>query len=122
VTPRAGIAAAVTALLALSAPAPAHRVDPAQAIASIRNGSEGRALGVVGARAQAGLPRLLVIEVDERWDAADPDRRRRAAEAWRALWRESTPQGLVAILDASGASRVGFDADGHAALHRGAPP
>jgi hypothetical protein len=112
---------AALGMVALGAPALAHRVEPGDAIASIRSGSDGRALGVVGARAQPSLPRLLVIEVDARWDAADPERRRRAAESWRALWRESTPRGLVAVIDARGASRVGFDADGHASLHR-APP
>jgi hypothetical protein len=104
-------------LFAVTAPAGAHRVDPEQVMASIRSAPEHSGLGVIDVHTHPGVPRLLVIEVDERWLGVDPERRRRAAEAWRGLWRESTPQGVLAVTDSSGTSLVGFDGEGHATLH-----
>jgi hypothetical protein len=68
------------------------------------------------------LPRLLVVRVDRRWSEVEPARRARAAEQWRRLWRESTAQGVLAIVDSKGeATLVSFDAHGRALLHDRAP-
>jgi len=114
---RAGLAGWLA--LAPAPPVAAHALDPTRAAAEIAAGPVAAELGVVAARPHPGLPRLLHIEVDERWRAAAAERRLRAAETWRALWRESTPGGLIAVTGADGASLVGFDATGRAAL---APP
>jgi hypothetical protein len=47
------------------------------------------------------------------------EQRIKAAEQWHHLWRDSTPGGIVAILDAaSDAPLVNFDAEGHATLKK----
>jgi hypothetical protein len=108
-----GVAAAVLWLaLALAPPVRAHTSTPEHAAAEIATGPLAAELGVTSAQPHPGLPRLLHIEVDARWGAAPAERRLRAAAEWRALWRESTPGGLIAVTDASGASLVGFDAQG----------
>jgi hypothetical protein len=111
---RAGLA--VWLALGPAALAAAHRTMPAGAAAEIAAGALAEELGVVAAHPHPGLPRLLEIEVDERWHAAAAERRLRAAEAWRALWRAATPGGLIAVTDGGGASLVGFDAEGRPAL------
>lgn len=111
-------AAALGAALAAFAAgaARAHWLDPDQLVAELRS-DRLAAVGVVGAERDARLPRLLVVHVGPGWDAVTPDARRDLAEAWRAHWREALPDGVLAIVDAGGRSRVGFDPGGHAQLH-----
>jgi hypothetical protein len=111
---RAALAAALA--LAPAARSAAHALDPAHAAAEIAAGPAAAELGVLSARPLSALPRLLHVTVDARWDAAAPERRVRAAERWRALWRAATPGGTIAVTDVAGRSRVAFDAAGRAAL------
>jgi hypothetical protein len=113
---RAALVTAGLLVLAAGLPAAAHEPTPLEAAAELARGPLAAELGVVAARPHPGLPRLLHVEVDERWHGAAPERRLRAAGAWRALWRESTAGGLVVVTDAHGLSLVGFDAQGRPTL------
>jgi hypothetical protein len=108
---RAGLLAIALALAAL--PAAAHWVEPEQVVAQLRAEPD---CGVVDVRRAARIPRLLVVEVDARWAVLPAERRRRTAETWWSLWRESTADGIVAITDGRGESLVNFDAVGGAHL------
>ena len=115
------LAALGAAALLLAAPAPtlAHRVAPEEVEAGLRDPATQRAFGVARVSRDARLPRLLVVEVGPRWERVDPELRRQAAEAWRELWREAAPAGVLAIVDFAGRSLVGFDAHGRARLREG---
>jgi hypothetical protein len=69
-----------------------------------------------GVARDARLPRLLVVRVGPRWDELDDALRGETAEAWRELWRHAVPDGILAVTDESGRSRIGFDAAGGARL------
>jgi hypothetical protein len=118
---RAGLAALAAAALLLAAPtaALAHFVSPEQVEAGLRDPATRRAFGISRVSRDARLPRLLVVEVGSAWERVDPEERRRAAEAWRELWREAAPSGVIAIVDPAGRSLVGFDANGRARLRQG---
>ncbi|HVH07814.1 MAG TPA: hypothetical protein VNE71_17615 [Myxococcota bacterium] len=72
------------------------------------------AFDVRGAARDARLDRLLVVRVGPGWSRVAPAQRAMAAEAWRSLWREASPSGVLAIVDADGRSLVDFDARGRA--------
>jgi hypothetical protein len=111
---RAAAAACAAALLLAAAAAPAHQVTPEQVEAGIAAQPLAGAFDVVGAARDARLARLLVVRVGPGWSAVAAAERERAAEAWRALWREAAPTGVLAIVDASGRSLVDFDVNGRA--------
>lgn len=115
--PRGGLAgAALALLLGAATPALTHWVSPDDVVAGLRDPATQRAFGVVDVTRDARLPRLLVVKVGPEWEGVDPELRRQAAEAWQELWREAAPSGVLAIVDAAGRSRVGFDAQGRAEL------
>lgn len=107
------LAALAAALLAGSA-AHAHRLTPDQVAAGIAAQPAAAAFDVLGAAPDARLARLLVVRVGPGWSRVAPARRERAAEAWRTLWREASPSGVLAIVDADGRSLMDFDARGRA--------
>lgn len=113
---RAAALVALAAALLVGAPASAHWVSPDDVVDGLREPATRSLFGIVDARRDPRLPRLLVIEVGPAWEDVDPELRRQAAEAWLALWREAAPTGVLAIVDAAGRSRVGFDALGHAQI------
>jgi len=119
---RALASTALAFLLGGAPPGGAHVLDPEQVVAEIRRSARDADFAVLAAAADRALPRLLVVAVDARWAAVPAERRRRLAEAWRVLWRESAYQGVLAVTDARGASLVTFDADGHARLRAPAAP
>ncbi len=112
--------AGLIALLTLAVPAlraSAHWLQPEQVVARLRAPELRDGFGVVAVERSEKLPRLLIVRVDARWSEASPERRRAAAEAWLRDWRESSPQGVLAIVDAaSEGSLVSFDANGRAHL------
>jgi hypothetical protein len=55
-----------------------------------------------------------VVHVGPGWSRVAPAQREQAAQAWRSLWREASPSGVLAIVDAEGRSLVDFDAHGRA--------
>lgn len=113
---RAALLTALALLLGAAAPAFAHFVSPDDVVAGLRDPATRRAFGVVDVTRDPRLPRLLVVKVGPEWEAVDPELRRQAAEAWQELWREASPSGVLAVVDAAGRSRVAFDAQGRAQL------
>ena len=99
------VALAVVLPLVLVRAAAAHWTAPETIVAEL-NGETGRKLGVERAERDAKLPRLLLIRVGERWYALPPAARKAQAADWLARWRESVPQGIVAVLDARTATPV----------------
>jgi hypothetical protein len=99
--------------------AAAHWIEPADVVARL-NAPELRArFDIVSVAPDPKLPRLVLIRVGPKWHDVPGDQRISAAEQWQHLWRDSTPGGIIAILDAtSDASLVNFDAQGHATLRQ----
>jgi hypothetical protein len=115
VTRRAVASLLVTALLV--GPGQAHWPRSDEVIARIE---DARARGVVDARRDAAVPRLLVVRVGPPWHVLPAAERRTLAEAWRRDWRAAVPNGLLGVVDAErGDAAVNFDANGRA---RVAPP
>lgn len=128
---QAALGAAVPALLAVlsllaAAPVGAHWVSPAEIVAGLnQNPALKQATGVVEARRDPALPRLLLIRVDRRvWDTVPLEKRLALAQDWHDTWRHNVDEGIIAILDAkTDDSLVQFDAAGRARPGRApAPP
>jgi hypothetical protein len=96
---------AVALPLAVVRAAAAHWTAPETILAEL-NGDTGRKLGVERAERDAKLPRLLLVRVGERWYPLPAAARKAQAADWLARWRESVPQGIVAVLDARTATPV----------------
>jgi hypothetical protein len=115
---RAALAAVL--LLALTpAPALPHWISPEEIIAGIKQDPVLRQnLGVVDARVDPKLPRLLLVLVRRStWDTVAPEKRIGMAQLWYETWRHNVDQGIVAVLDESTQkSLVHFDANGKAEL------
>jgi hypothetical protein len=86
-------------VLLLAAGATAHSIPP-EAIVARLNAPASRALGVERAARDEKAPRLLVIHVGDPWYALPVERRRAEAAEWLRTWRQSVPEGIVAVLDA----------------------
>jgi hypothetical protein len=101
----------------LAAAAAAHWVKPEDVIARLQAPELRARFDIVSVAPNAKLPRLVLIRVGPKWHEVPEDQRTSAAEQWQHLWRDSTPGGVIAILDAtSDAPLVNFDAQGHATL------
>ncbi|MEW6735435.1 MAG: hypothetical protein AB1489_29360 [Acidobacteriota bacterium] len=73
--------------------------------------------GVERAEQSEKLPRLLVIEVNERWFKLSETERRNLAKKWYGLWRHSVPNGIVSIIEkGSGDAVVNYQPGGHVEL------
>jgi len=108
-------------LLSLLGPAlaRAHWIKPEEIIAGIKQDDNlRRNLGVVDARADPRMPRMLVIEIRrDAWDEVAADKRLGVAGLWYETWRHNVDQGIVAIVDAkTGQSLVHFDPAGRPQL------
>jgi hypothetical protein len=100
-----------------AAAAPAHWVQPADVVARLQSPELRSRFGIVSVEPNPKLPRLVLIRVGPKWHEVPVAQRIGAAEQWQHLWRDSTPGGVVAILEAaSDAPLVNFDAEGHATL------
>jgi len=108
-------------LLGMAPSVRAHWVAPSDVTSQLRARETSDRFGIVSAAPHEQLARMLVVRVDPRWDAVDPSARREAAEHWLTLWREATPQGVLAIVDESDQPRVRFDGNGRASLVGGSP-
>jgi hypothetical protein len=100
-------------------------VAPDEVIARIA--AEKSGAGVESVARDARASRLLVVRVGPAWTRLAPARRLALADAWRHLWRDAVPRGIVAVLDAAtGRALVNFDATGRArmpaARGEGRPP
>jgi hypothetical protein len=103
----------------LAATAAAHGVQPADVVAQLQSAELRARFDIVGVAPNPKLPRLVLIRVGPKWHEVPEEQRIKAAEQWHHLWRDSTPGGIVAILDAvSDAPLVNFDAEGHATLKK----
>jgi len=107
-------------LLALSpATARAHWLKPEEIIAGLnQNPVLHDSVGLVQARTQANLSRLLVVTVRRStWDQVPPEKRLSLAQDWYDTWRHNVDQGIVAIVDSkTEKSLVHFDGAGKAEL------
>jgi hypothetical protein len=113
-------AALVPALLAVAPPiARAHWVAPEDIVAGL-NQNEGLRLhaGLVEAKVDRKLPRLLIIRVKrETWQKVPPEKRLALAQAWRNDWYHAVEAGIVAVLDAdTDRALVNYDGLGNARL------
>jgi hypothetical protein len=113
---RGALLAACAAALLCGSAARAHEVTPDQVEAGIAAQPAAAAFDVLGAARDARLARLLVERVGPGWNRVAAAQRVAAAEAWRSLWREASPSGVLAIVDAEGRSLVDFDARGRASV------
>ena len=96
-----------------------HWLKPEEILAGLRQDPRLRqSVGLVDARIDPALPRLLVIKVKrEPWDQIPPEKRLALAQDWYDTWRHNVDEGIVAILDAANdASLVEFDGLGRAHL------
>ena len=113
------------AALASTAFAPAvfaHWAKPEEVIAVLQAPAVRERFGITQVSRDAKLPRLLLIRVDARWDSVAAEQRRQSAEEWEHLWRSSVAQGIVAVVDdATGKTRLSFDAHGRARLDNEPP-
>lgn len=95
----------------------AHWVRPQDVIAKLQSPELRTRFGIVSVERNAKLPRLVLIRVGAKWHELPKYQRVNVAEQWQHLWRDGTPDGIVAILDAANdAPLVNFDAFGHARL------
>jgi hypothetical protein len=111
-------ALAVVVLTTAAHAARAHRLSAEDVLARLRSPAARETYGIVAAERHPGLPRMLLVRVDERWRALPAERRRQAAEDWLRGWRHAVAQGVVSIVDAvSGRAVVNFDGHGNALLN-----
>lgn len=106
---------ALVALLAgaLARTAGAHTISPQEILDHLNDAKDREKTGVVRARNDPKLPRLLLVEVGERWYGIDRATRQRLAKEWLGLWRHSVATGVVSVLDEkSGESVVKYRPDG----------
>lgn len=113
-TPRVFLSAVIASALVVGAAtgAVAHFITADEAVAAIKKGALGAGLELLSVAPHNELPRMLVVRVGADWPQHGPALRLRLAAEWRALWREATNQGLVAIVDEAGTSLVSFDGNG----------
>lgn len=107
-------AVALLAGLALGA-AEAHWIKPEDIVAGLNANQELKAkAGLLEARRDPKLPRLLLIEVDgAKWRALPPEQQRFLAGQWAEDWRHNVAEGIVGIVDReTQKSLVDFDATG----------
>lgn len=110
---RAALAGAIQLGAAIAAQA--HTVSPSDVLAVLNSPKAREEAGVVRAREDG--PRLLVVEVGERWYRLPETERRRLAKSWLGLWRHAVPGGVVSVLDAgSGSPAVRYRAGGQIEL------
>lgn len=102
---------AAVVLLATAARAGAHWLTPETIVAEIAGQ---RALGVERAERDPHNARVLLVHVGPRWQTLPAETRAERAQAWRAAWRHSVAQGVVAVVDARGAAVLHFNIDGTA--------
>jgi hypothetical protein len=105
-----------TGLLVLGTAARAHTVSADEVVAQLRAPALREAYGIVDVHRLDGLPRLLLVQVGERWRDVPAEQRRAAAEEWAVTWQHAVPQGIVSVVDGEGDAVVNFDALGGARL------
>lgn len=90
-----------------------HTLPVAEILAYLNSEPVKEAAGVEKANADEKLPRLLIVEVNEKWFKLEPKERIEAAKRWHAAWTHTVPQGIVSIIEkGSGDALVSFRADG----------
>jgi len=111
---RAVLSALVSSVLSagVATDAIAHFVTADEAVVAIKASALGAKLDLVSVAPHEELPRMLVVRVREGWSKPPAELKVKLAAEWRALWREATDQGLVAIVDEAGHSLVSFDGNG----------
>ncbi len=94
-----------------------HTVPKEEVIGYINSNEVREAAGVERASSNEKIPRLLIVEVNEKWFKVSPDERRGFAKKWYTMWRHSVPNGTVSIIDKDkGEPVVHFFPDGRAEL------
>ncbi len=84
---------------ALARSAGAHTISAEEVLTRLNDAKEKEKTGVVRARADPKLPRLLLVEVGERWYGIDRAVRQKLAKEWLGLWRHAVATGVVSVLD-----------------------
>ena len=116
---RAALGAALLLLFVLPAAARGHWLTPQEILAGLRQNPRLReSVGLVDARVDPALPRLLVIKLKrDTWEQIPADKRLALAQDWYDTWRHNVDGGIVALLDAANdKSLVHFDGAGRAQL------
>ena len=115
----AALGAAFLLLFVLPVAARGHWLKPEEILAGLRQNPRLRdSVGLVDARVDPALPRLLVIKVKrDTWVQIPPDKRLALAQDWYDTWRHNVDAGIVAVLDAANdKSLIHFDGVGRAQL------
>lgn len=108
---RRGLLALVVA--ALAPVAGAHTISVEEVLAVLNDPKEKEKTGVVRAKQDPRLARLLVVEIGARWYAIDRGGREKLAGEWLGLWRHSLAKGVVSVLDErTGEAVVKYRPDG----------
>ena len=109
---RRGAVANLLVAVAFVGSAAGHWPRPEEVIERIGHAA---AAGVVDARRDETVARLLIVRVGPSWAAVPAAERTALAEQWRRDWRAAVPNGLVGVVDAErGDAVVNFDANGRA--------
>jgi hypothetical protein len=95
-------------------------VIPREKIVEYLNSKEVREeAGIERAAQNEKLPRLLIIEVNEKWYKLSETDRKNFAKKWYSIWRHTVHNGVVSVLDKDkGDPVVNFSPDGRVALTR----
>lgn len=110
---------AAALLCLLPGAAPGHWIKPEEIAAGLnRNQELTKNAGLVRARIDPELPRLLVIEVrGETWQALPSQQRLFLAQTWHDDWRHNVDGGIVGIVDEKTQKPlVNYDSSGTARL------
>jgi hypothetical protein len=102
----------VLALALVATGARAHTPSADELVASILEPAARAADGIERAERDPANPRVLVIRVGPAWFERAPEARATTAAGWYGAWRRTVPQGVVAVLDASGRVVVRFGRGG----------
>lgn len=119
---RAALCLAGGAALLPSA-ADAHHRSPREVVEALNTPALREQTGIESVAPDPRMPRLLVIRVKPAWFQKSAADRLRLAAAWRRLWREAAPGGVLSVVDSAGGEAVvNFDARGRPLLSLGAGP
>jgi hypothetical protein len=105
--------------IAFAATAFGH-VVPKEKIVEYLNSKEVKEeAGVERAAMDEKLPRLLIIEVNDRWFKLSEIERRNFAKKWLSIWRHTVHNGVVSVIDKDkGEPVVNYSPDGRVQIIR----
>ena len=94
-----------------------HTIPKEEIVAYLNSQEVREASGIERAAQDEKLPRLLVVEVGERWFKLSEQERREYAKKWHAAWRHAVANGVVSIIEKqTGDAVVSYRPDGRVEL------